>query len=509
MTDLHIARLRKRYSLPATARDERARLDRVLAAAIDEQLLDAALERAGVPAAEEICIRSVASVVRLRRSEADARLEATWSIALAEAIARRLRDGGPDVVRYGSRHQALAEMMRDASRGDVARAWAWRRLGIWTAGDALPPEAARCAALAALAECPHAAAAVLYVIAGEGRLPALLAGVPATAWMRLAREALIVAGASERTIRVVEEELSRRVSMPAPSAERIAGRSVIARALRSSRVAWPLGAAAAFGALALLECEPELAAAEDAEEFVRAIAAVLVPAPVAVLSKTAGQERRSASRSRVARERSEARTESENGTANRGERAPRSRERDDTPQPGETQPAHDRARGQTASGGLLFLLHLVRALGIPDAAHRDASLAGRPLRWVLHQLALALAPVAANDPAALAFAGLAPASRPPSAEELPAGMAEGAAVQSLRGAVVAALRARLDPEAHDDDAALLARVVPRSAEIVSDPAWIEVRFALADAAVDVRRAGLDLDLGWLPWLGVVVRFVYA
>jgi hypothetical protein len=26
--------------------------------------------------------------------------------------------------------------------------------------------------------------------------------------------------------------------------------------------------------------------------------------------------------------------------------------------------------------------------------------------------------------------------------------------------------------------------------------------------VEVRRAGLDLDPGWIPWLGAVVRFVY-
>ena len=45
--------------------------------------------------------------------------------------------------------------------------------------------------------------------------------------------------------------------------------------------------------------------------------------------------------------------------------------------------------------------------------------------------------------------------------------------------------------------------------MVADPAWLEVRFALDDADVRVRRAGLDLDPGWLPWLGCVVRFVYG
>jgi hypothetical protein len=36
-----------------------------------------------------------------------------------------------------------------------------------------------------------------------------------------------------------------------------------------------------------------------------------------------------------------------------------------------------------------------------------------------------------------------------------------------------------------------------------------VRLSLDDVSTDVRRAALDLDPGWIPWLGVVVRFAYA
>ena len=41
-----------------------------------------------------------------------------------------------------------------------------------------------------------------------------------------------------------------------------------------------------------------------------------------------------------------------------------------------------------------------------------------------------------------------------------------------------------------------------------DEPWIDVHFRLADARADLRRTGLDLDPGWLPWLGRVVRFHY-
>jgi hypothetical protein len=55
----------------------------------------------------------------------------------------------------------------------------------------------------------------------------------------------------------------------------------------------------------------------------------------------------------------------------------------------------------------------------------------------------------------------------------------------------------------------LAPLLARRAELRIDPGWIEARFDLDDVSIDVRRAGLDLDPGYLPWLGAVVRFTYA
>jgi hypothetical protein len=52
-------------------------------------------------------------------------------------------------------------------------------------------------------------------------------------------------------------------------------------------------------------------------------------------------------------------------------------------------------------------------------------------------------------------------------------------------------------------------VCSRPAQIVAEPGWIEARFSLDDVSLDIRRAGLDLDPQWVPWLGIVLRFVYA
>ena len=54
----------------------------------------------------------------------------------------------------------------------------------------------------------------------------------------------------------------------------------------------------------------------------------------------------------------------------------------------------------------------------------------------------------------------------------------------------------------------LARVLWREARITVEPGWVDVRFALADVSIDLRRAALDLDPGFLPWLGIVLRYVY-
>ena len=56
---------------------------------------------------------------------------------------------------------------------------------------------------------------------------------------------------------------------------------------------------------------------------------------------------------------------------------------------------------------------------------------------------------------------------------------------------------------------LLDFVCRRRAEIVFDPGWLEVRFPFDEVSVELRRAAIDLDPDWLPWLGVVVRFVYG
>jgi len=98
--------------------------------------------------------------------------------------------------------------------------------------------------------------------------------------------------------------------------------------------------------------------------------------------------------------------------------------------------------------------------------------------------------------------------QPPSQGELPTTDAERSTLGGLADAIRAWIREYGVALPDENDDSLLRGVTSRRAEVVADPAWIELRFALGDATTEVRRAGLDLDLGWVPWLGVVVRFVY-
>jgi hypothetical protein len=418
----------------------------------------------------------VSSLVRLRASDGDARIAASWSIALAEAIATRLLEGGADVLRFGSRHQAIVEMLHDSARGELSRSWAWRQLGFWGAGDGDSPQTAVCAAMESLVRNPRATVAVLRAASEQGDLQALIRVVPGHTWLRLALAVLREHGGAHTTSHDSEPISPTAISRAATIAASIMRGSAIARAFVTGDVSSSAEATRAMAILALCEREPDRAARGDAEEILRALTMELTKRPIAAKAgRPAVAESLQAPRSDSSRE---------------------------------SHPADERSRAYTAHGGLLFLLHIVGALELPRLVRDHDAFASRSLSWVLHRLALDLTSASPTDAAALAFAGLPPTVAAPSELEPPAGESEREALASLRSRIVASLRTRLRAEANESDEALLVRTISRRAEIVCDAAWIEAHFALADATIDVRRAGLDLDPDWIPWLGVVVRFVY-
>jgi hypothetical protein len=55
----------------------------------------------------------------------------------------------------------------------------------------------------------------------------------------------------------------------------------------------------------------------------------------------------------------------------------------------------------------------------------------------------------------------------------------------------------------------LASLVLRPARLAITPTHLDVFFRLTAADLRIRRAGLDIDPGWLPWFGRVVAFHYG
>jgi hypothetical protein len=500
---LDIGRLRARYRLPAAAAAPaslKRRLDDVLRLVLDDAL-EGALAAVGVREHEEVCVRSVEVALRLDPREHDQRLAAAWSAAIAAALRARIAAGGPaEVVRYGSRAHALVDVLTGAAAGDRRRAWAWRQLGLWgsATGAAQAADGADLA-VAALLAMPEAAPAALAA-AGPVAIARLSRMVNGARWGSVAARALAAAGLDPRAIDgaaaapAAGEPLragARRILAAAPFAIALAGGAAPAAGAARERLA----TLRAVAALAALAAEPA-ALARAGAPLLDAVAALL---EAAVLAAERGPPDRAAAGAGRPREGPGAAA----GREPPGARAGVADEPDDRPLP------EVRRSGRTRAGGLLFLLHVVAELGLPETlCAEDGALAARPLRWALHALALALLPLEPRDPAALAFCGLAPGAEPPCDGEAPPSEPERAALAAAAGAVAIALRARLRRDEEPARAVLL-EACRRDAELLADPAWIEVRLALEAVDVGVRRAGLDLDPGWLPWLGCVVRFTYA
>jgi len=512
MDALSIRILRNRYRLRGPEPQRlRERLGRVWNSVLDEGL-DAAVARAGLAREEHLCLRRVHAPVALSAGRPDSALAVDWSVALASAIERAIAGGGAARIRYRSRLHALIDFALGVAAGDLSRAWAWRQLGLLPAHAAGLPDAAQAALIDALEREPQGIVPLITGLAMADRLEAWSARVRAGDWTRLARCALPVHALPVALLR----------ESPAPSAH--GDPALRARALRSlARSPAALLIARAPRAqlrarviLALLVADAPVlrVAGREAGELVSWLedaainglqAAAAAPwqerAPVGELTP-AGRAR---ARSARFEPQPPGAPEPTQASAAALRQSTHEREAAHADEALAAPQADARRRGLTRWGGLLFLLWLLEpVLG----AAAEAPLAARALRWVLHRLALRLAPIAADDPAALAFAGLPPDATPPSLEEEPPSEQEEEALAGCRARIVAALRARLDePEA--SDAQLLRQVCERSAEVAADPGWIELHLSLDEVSTAIRRSGLDLDPGYLPWLGVVMRFVYA
>jgi hypothetical protein len=505
MTAIAIDRLVARYVIPRSREREQARLQHVMADAV-HRVLEGAIERAGVPRDGHLCIRDLHAAVTLALRQPDSALANQVGESIAAAIRAAASGPTPSAVYYRSRAQALIDMAVSALRGTFDRSWAWRQLGFWPAEGSQQPAAAAETVLRTLGVNPtHAVAVIAHLARHQASVvDALITRTRGSnLWNGLARSTLVASGAGADLFDSAGAFVPAITDIEAVS--RLVARSGIA-AVAGRHFELPAGVRQALAVLALAEVEPAALGA-DSTQARRSLAAV-----TQAIASAGGRMNDMAP--------PPIRLRADEGLA--GERADE-RFRTDSPECVTEQQAEFerlapadlrdgagvaiRQRGISRVGGLMYLLNVIgRSYGLSRNGE-DPRVAHRGLRWVLHQVGMALTGADAADAAVLAFAGLPPNAPPPSAQETPATPSDREATAETGAAITRAVRGLLGRD--EPDGVLIASVCRRAAEIVAEPGLIEVRFPLDEVAIDLRRAGLDRDPGWVPWLGVVVRFTYA
>lgn len=566
METLIIQRLSRRYHLGPDQRELRDDLNRASERAFGDPL-DKALARQHLDGEEAICLRRVSVRLDYATGQSVQRTGDAWSEAIAAAIQGALtRYGGHHsdyLVRYPSRLHGLVDFALEVSAGRIRHAWAWNQLGWSQLPD--PPTLGEASQqlVQALQDEPELLLPVFIRLARAERLAPWLASLPGADQQALVQRLLRQAG--------VDGYAAPSTPLASPPIDLASGPSSSAP-LRHSRIARHLSALAGaqwpplalstrqWALLCLLEREPALANRPG-----RVVAAQLADAERQLLVNGATPEAPDGSPQRpmpgdgaapeapdghpeppplrlrgapdslsVPGEDAEApppwqRSDETSPGHSPAPHTPARPRRTDSPSGGGpqrlTEPAEDGARAPWLEprihhsdwGGLFYLLALLddppdrTGVGVARALIEAPLFAGRSLSWLFFHLFQRLftqgsePAVPATDPSLRLLCHL------PVDEETPVFDApdaeEGDALDTQAYRLTTALHQRL-PTAARSDTPPWCWLCQRQARLQLDTAWLDVHFTLDRLDTDIRRAGLDLDPGYVPWLGKVVKLHY-
>jgi hypothetical protein len=511
MTTLEIGRLSATAHVVSGEPEVRRTFDRVLAAMVERALGDQ-LDRAGLPPGEWYLNRLDVRV-HLDALQDDPATARAWAEQLMAALREALASGA--ALHFPGPADALADLIAECALDRFEHAWAWRQAGLVARDVQTAPLDA---VLAALAARPELALAAVTAAVRMASVPAVHRLFGAPGWVALARTVLAANAASPSLPAVEGAPAAHAARHDTKAAAVVAGRagavvasSVLARRLTRSRLRPDQQTAVAWAVLCVADADPAVLPRAIAPAVITQVAAALTAPATTASARPTAAEAPDAPASVVPGASAGPHTapppplpppepaEADAPTA--GKPQPATARRGQSPEPGE-------AGAPTAWGGLLFLIATADDADIPGELFDD-ELAARPLAWVLHAIALDVVPATAGDPAALAFAGLPPSAEPPSLAWRAATDAERGRIAGHARRWVTVTAARLDPDGRDDPAAVVRRIARRPGRVIAERSWIDVELSLDEVDVDVRRAGLDVDPGWVGWLGSVVRFRYV
>jgi hypothetical protein len=526
MTELTIDRLTASAVTSSDAQvATESRIDTLLQR-IAASRLDTALAEVSLPQGHW-CVRRLDVSLTLDFDRSDAALETRWSRALVDAIADAITKPSSDLVFYARIVDALIDLLISAIRHCDGHEWAWRQMGLLSSSDRGVCESGADQArvvLAALRRQPRDAIPAVAACVRSTGPASLHRMLGAAGWTELALIAVGALGNSTQLgsgIMIVPSSQTCQTVItwppPAhqsrfddPTGSHVAGaaavlagdvfdRSAIAAALvrMAIRVERPL--ARAWAVIAMADAAPSVLLRADsgvvidvlAEHFIRPAATGFLAAgtSVGVRDSEDGVGRRRSAAEESAHAMSEVGATDTTPHTTTSETTESSRDDADRDQ-----------RTQSLWAGVLFFLNT--AAGIPEDTLADPVLGRYPLWRVLSALVQSMVPICADDPALLAVCGL-----PRHAVAAPLTDEEQARVETVASRWIALTAERMGI-IDEDPAEVCMRVALRRGSIIAEPGWIEAHLDLDDVDIDVRRAGLDLDPGWIPWLGCVVRFCY-
>jgi|GEM_PF-3279059 len=565
--DYRINRLSRRYHLRPTRRDQQRIMDAMLNEVVNEYL-QPELDELAIDAREEICIREVDSTLCIvDNGQSQAQTSRRWSREISQRIRQVISQGGSNVIRYRSRQHAVQAVVDGITAHRLDDAWAWNQLGL----TQLPPNAGQQQANSQLVslllrESPLLLELVLH-LADQARLFPWLQELSV-----LDAESLIQAVMRRMQVDGHWMQASAPLPLPdatssAYSRSEVAAHSRIARHLaryladgtidsnmpeaRSNLRTWSI--------LVALELEPLLfqRPGPRIQQCLQSVESALQPQPLPrdIVERSAPSPKKDAqspgAKHDVERQQSAQDPQSsaidealkadrlamDNNTRPDSSQTPRleqSAENKELPtdqSPGidtQSMPADQHQQSYDSTelqdpavatnlysdyAGLFFLIAVFNEAyenetSLIKKLADDEALSEYSLSWLLYQLLSLWFDIPHSDVALRLFCHIAveddwpwpPDSQQPSPHETNL-------LDGYRAGFECLLLARFDND-HDDASQLLKRICQRRARIEIDGPWLELVLDLDQVDTDIRRAALDLDPGFVPWLGKVVKIRY-
>jgi len=502
-----------------------------------ERALDEAVESLNLAPEKLVCIREIHLAVSLNLSRSTHSQAGTWSECIAQEIRRLLTQGDAgSVLQFQSRGHAWIECSKSVVAGDLSASWAWQQIGLLGYDLVDSPENAVDRWIEGLCTDPAYVLPVMSALKDHAMFANLCLRITDRDWtallMALSRQAahdlthIVTACAEQRAQQYIQVQFTKpAVQSRAKSSQLLS----IPRTVMPAQTMSP-GTQCTVALILIATTDPGFLirrASEIKKGVLRYLESVEISADANVgdegldiltldaCAPSTDQKTTGLTETRTV-------TECDDFIVKQGESQsfvhpdtvvdssesaaqPANHYYDNTP----SVYSDDRQRATSRYGGLLFLLNLMgHPTGLCDQLASDDVFADRPMRWIWYWLGRSLVPADPGDCALLAFSGLAPNYDHTELDRISPGTEQKAVLQSAAQLLEAHACDRLALAGMQTPVALQT-VFRRRAAIVVDPGWIECEFSLSDVDTAVRRAGLDLDPEYLPWLGWVVRFSYA